>query len=189
VACIYDPARGIKQGFNLILDGHEDRAAQFLSSLDEADSLCAFNGARFDLPFIIKRYGVPQARYRLWYMKLFDYFEVIDSFFVECFANSLKKSKLQICKVLLGSSCSLNNLLLANGRQVKTSSGMQAVVWAREVRSFSIPRKALTESFAGGGLGARGTFFLHSSQGADRVVCRRWSGRARYVLSPFLARR
>lgn len=45
-------------------------------------------------------------------MKLFDYFEV--------------------CKIYFGSSCSLNRLLEINGEEVKTSSGMQAVIWAKE---------------------------------------------------------
>lgn len=35
---------------------------------------------------------------------------------------------------MFGSSCSLNSLLSANGIETKTSSGMQAVVWAREKR-------------------------------------------------------
>lgn len=113
VACVYDPEKNIKEGFNLIAgDDPERSAAEFLRHLDEADSLCAFNGARFDLPFIIQRYNVPKQRYEPWFRKLFDYFEV--------------------CKILLGSSCSLNKLLEANGEQVKTSSGMQAVVWAKE---------------------------------------------------------
>ena len=45
-------------------------------------------------------------------MKLFDYFEV--------------------CRLGFGSSCSLNNLLKANGEEVKSSSGAQAVQWAAE---------------------------------------------------------
>ena len=112
VACVYDPKKSIKQSFNLLLGGDEE-AESFMKCLDEADSLCSFNGPRFDLPFIISRYKVPHSRYKYWFAKLFDYFEV--------------------CKLVFGSSCSLNNLLIANGMEIKTSTGLQAVEWAREV--------------------------------------------------------
>jgi hypothetical protein len=45
-------------------------------------------------------------------LKLFDYFEV--------------------CRLVFGSSCSLDNLLKNNGHEVKTSSGKQAVEWAQK---------------------------------------------------------
>ena len=48
-------------------------------------------------------------------MKVFDYFE--------------------ICKLVFSSSCSLNALMTVNGEDVKSSSGMQAVYWARSVLS------------------------------------------------------
>lgn len=113
VACIYDPDRGLQETFNLVHgDDPDSRARDFLDHLDKADSLCAFNGARFDLPFIIHRYSVPHDRYAGWFLKLFDYFEV--------------------CKILFGSSCSLNKLLETNGEPVKTSSGKQAVEWAKQ---------------------------------------------------------
>lgn len=113
VACVYDPDRNIRKGFNLLAgDNLEEKAEEFMTFLDEADSLCSFNGARFDLPFIIHRYRVVEERYSKWYLKLFDYFEV--------------------CKVLFKTSCSLNNLLLANGEEVKSSSGLQAVQWAKQ---------------------------------------------------------
>jgi hypothetical protein len=37
-----------------------------------------------------------------------------------------------VCKLAFGSSCSLNNLLKANGEDVKSSCGTQAIEWARE---------------------------------------------------------
>jgi hypothetical protein len=57
------------------------------------------------------RFNVSEEKQGSWMLKLFDYFEV--------------------CKLAFGSSCSLNNLLMANGEDVKSSSGMQAVEWAR----------------------------------------------------------
>jgi uncharacterized protein YprB with RNaseH-like and TPR domain len=114
VACVYDPARNIRKTFNFIADPSkfEERKQEFLRMLDEATSLCAFNGVRFDVPFIAARFGVNPERQGRWVMKLLDLFEV--------------------CKLALGSSCSLNNLLLANGHEVKSSNGMQAVIWARQ---------------------------------------------------------
>lgn len=115
MACVYDPERGIEASYNLKEDTPDAaNVSEFLRHLDEADVLCSFNGARFDIPFIVARYKVPVERYSRWYAKLFDYFE--------------------ICKVVFGASCSLNSLLQANGIETKTSSGMQAVVWAREKR-------------------------------------------------------
>lgn len=77
MACVYDPDRGIERSFNLKEDTPDGaNAAEFLRHLDEADVLCSFNGARFDIPFIVARYRVPAERYSRWYAKLFDYFEV-----------------------------------------------------------------------------------------------------------------
>jgi hypothetical protein len=80
--------------------------------LDDAPSLCCFNGVRFDVPFIIKVFHVEPERYTRWFCKIFDYFE--------------------ICKLVFSSSCGLNTMLRANGEAVKSSCGMQAVYWARE---------------------------------------------------------
>ena len=48
-ACAYDPERGIERYFLFPLG---DDPEEFLQLLDEADRLCAFNGARFDIPFL-----------------------------------------------------------------------------------------------------------------------------------------
>lgn len=145
VACVYDPELCICRSFNFITgvsnnhsiqdgrvidqqnptpqelcsqeDFHENPAMikDFLSELDRADSICTFNGIRFDLPFIIHRFGVPESRYREWFVKTIDYFEV--------------------CKLVFSSTCSLDRLLSANGTvQTKTASGLQAIEWAREGR-------------------------------------------------------
>jgi len=47
-ACAYDPDAGIDQLF-FFKDGTQE---DFFALLDQADSLCAFNGARFDIPFL-----------------------------------------------------------------------------------------------------------------------------------------
>jgi hypothetical protein len=101
---------GVSRVFNFIT--HPDLAEEFLCCLDSAESLCAFNGLRFDIPFIANFFNVPSSRYERWIMKLYDVFEC--------------------CKLLHSSSCSLNALLHANGYSPKTSTGLQAVEWAKE---------------------------------------------------------
>jgi hypothetical protein len=116
VASVYDPTRGIHKTFFFMREGfdRQDNIDEFLLMLDEAKSLCCFNGVRFDVPFIIKDFGVEQERYTRWFCKIFDYFEV--------------------CKLVFSSSCGLNTMLSSNGEEVKSSCGMQAVLWAREKR-------------------------------------------------------
>jgi hypothetical protein len=116
VASVYDPERSIRQTFFFMRPGYDrqENIDGFLGMLDEAPSLCCFNGIRFDVPFIIKAFGVEPARYTAWFLKIFDYFE--------------------ICKLVFSSSCGLNTMLSANGEEVKNSCGMQAVHWAKEGR-------------------------------------------------------
>lgn len=111
VAAICDREAGIRKCYNFILDG--DRARdEFVQQLDDAQHLCAFNGARFDLPFIVHKFDIPREQYEPWFCKLFDYFEV--------------------GKLLFDSHFGLNKLLQANGHSPKTGSGRQAIVWAQQ---------------------------------------------------------
>lgn len=75
VACVYDPDAGIKRAFNLKLGGGgggvpdgggggdavKEAAEEFMRHLDDAPTLCSFNGARFDIPFIVARCGAPHV--------------------------------------------------------------------------------------------------------------------------------
>ena len=63
VACVYDPDRGIRRCFNFLADESkfESEKAEFVRCLDEADTLCSFNGVRFDIPFIAARQVVLRA--------------------------------------------------------------------------------------------------------------------------------
>lgn len=87
---------------------------EFMGLLDAAPRLCAFNGVRFDLPFLARRWGVPDARVGAWVRKLFDPFEA--------------------CRLGLGRTFSLERLLAANGLRGKTGSGLEAIAMAREGR-------------------------------------------------------
>lgn len=111
VAAVYDPDAGVKKVFNFITD-YDDSKEGFLRCLDDAESLCSFNGLRFDIPFIVHTLNVPRKRYEPWILKLFDFFEV--------------------CKGLYDSSCSLNNLLAANGHGKKVGSGLEAIAWYQD---------------------------------------------------------
>jgi uncharacterized protein YprB with RNaseH-like and TPR domain len=117
VASVYDPHRNIQHTYNFLENEHDDQQVlmtinAFLKQLDDAPALCCFNGVKFDVPFIAKRFNVSPLRVNAWMLKLFDIFEV--------------------CRLVYGSSCSLNALLTANGKEVKSSSGLQAVEWARQ---------------------------------------------------------
>ncbi len=89
-----------------------ERAEEFMALLDGADRLCAFNGARFDLPFIQHQLGASAGRVRAWRLKLHDVFEA--------------------CKLALGITFPLRALLDSNGLPGKTGSGAEAVQLARQ---------------------------------------------------------
>lgn len=114
VASIYDPEKNKEKTFFFTRSEEEYQSSveEFLSELDNAEQLYGFNSVKFDLPFVIARFDVPETRYRAWFLKVFDFFEV--------------------CRCVFGSSCSLNKLLEANGHEVKSSNGMQACIWAKE---------------------------------------------------------
>lgn len=117
VASVYDPHRSIQHTYNFLEHEHDEQQVlatinAFLQQLDDAPALCCFNGVKFDVPFIAKRFNVSPLRVHAWMLKLFDIFE--------------------ICRLVYGSSCSLNALLTANGKEVKSSSGLQAIEWARQ---------------------------------------------------------
>ena len=85
---------------------------EFLSILDAAPRLCAFNGIRFDIPYIIKNWKLDPARAHGWVVKTVDVFEA--------------------CKLGLQQTFKLSNLLAVNNMESKTGTGAEAVVLARE---------------------------------------------------------
>jgi hypothetical protein len=84
---------------------------EFLSILDAAPRLCAFNGVRFDIPYIIKNWRLDPAKAHDWVRKTVDVFEA--------------------CKLGLQQTFKLSQLLAINGMESKTGSGAEAVVLAR----------------------------------------------------------
>jgi len=89
-----------------------DSAEEFMALLDGAPRLCAFNGARFDLPFIQHQLGASSQRVRAWRLKLHDVYEA--------------------CRLALDISFSLDTLLAANGLPGKTGSGADAINLAKD---------------------------------------------------------
>ena len=109
--CGYDPARGVHFGR---CTPAGEACEEFLALLDAAPLLCAFNGVRFDVPFLARRWSVPAERAGSWVRKLIDPYEA--------------------CKLVLGKTFSLDKLLAANGIACKTASGLEAVEMARGKR-------------------------------------------------------
>jgi hypothetical protein len=103
-AAVCDPDAGIERIFFFHLG---DSAEEFMRLLDQADCLCAFNGAEFDLPFIHAQLGPPLSRVRAWRLKLHDVFVA--------------------CKWGVGVTFTLQKLLDANGLPGKNGSGLDAV--------------------------------------------------------------
>ena len=95
----------------------EDREAdmllreEFLNILDTAPRLCAFNGIRFDIPYIIKDWGLDPARAHDWVRKTVDVFEA--------------------SKIGLQQTFKLAQLLAVNNMESKTGSGADAIILAQ----------------------------------------------------------
>lgn len=121
-----DPASGFERTFIFPLgDDPED----FMRLLDEADRLCSFNGARFDIPFMQERWRVPAERVHRWRLKLHDVFEA--------------------CRAAVGATFSLDALLKENGLPAKSGNGAWAVQLAAErdwdrLRAYGLDDARLT---------------------------------------------
>jgi hypothetical protein len=113
-AAVCDPDAGLERVFFFARLGDDGRlvpllddAEEFMLLLDRADRLCAFNGARFDLPFIRHQLGADPNRVARWRLKLHDVFEA--------------------CKLALNVTFPLSALLALNGLPGKTGSGADAI--------------------------------------------------------------
>jgi hypothetical protein len=142
VAAIYDLDEGTNLVFRFVTKDHEnppygvryidnvgDRIEEFLSRLDDATSLTAFNGIQFDIPFIQQQFKVPDARVQAWVLKTYDTFEFSRRVFNRTFP--------------------LNMLLSMNGFEVKSGDGAQAVRFAeasnwKELESYCADDSRLT---------------------------------------------
>ena len=115
-AAVYD-GNGLSKIFVFKGEDKEEDAAlrdEFLAILDSAPRLCAFNGVRFDIPYIIKHWGLDPARAHDWVRKTVDVFE----------ASKLGPQQ----------TFKLSQLLSVNDMESKSGSGAEAVLLAEEGR-------------------------------------------------------
>lgn len=97
-------------------DAEEDARLrdEFIQILESAPRLCAFNGIRFDIPYIIKHWKLDPGLAERWVRKTMDIFEA--------------------CKLGLRQTFKLSQLLAVNSMESKTGSGAEAVELARQKR-------------------------------------------------------
>jgi len=88
--------------------------AELTETLDAAVSLSAFNGVRFDLPFMQKALGLPEPTVRAWVLKTTD--------ILEC------------SRLLHQHTFKLDLLCEENDMPMKSGSGLFAIQLAREAR-------------------------------------------------------
>jgi hypothetical protein len=111
-------------------DDFAERVAQFTKILDDASSLCTFNGLNFDIPFVQTQFKIPNATVQGWVLKTFDILEMTRRGF--------------------GRTFNLNLLLQLNGfNHLKTGSGLEAVHQAQrgdwdELESYCLSDSRLT---------------------------------------------
>lgn len=106
-----------------------EKMQQFCTALDRAPYLAAFNGVRFDVPFIVRAFKLPDEQGAQWVLKCLDIFEV--------------------CKAVRSRTFGLNMLLALNGFDAKTGSGANAVVQAQsgqfdELEAYCVDDAKLT---------------------------------------------
>jgi len=87
---------------------------EMILAFEEASSLCAFNGVRFDIPFLRQALSIDDATITRWVLKTSDI--------------------LESSRLLHGSTFSLDLLCQTNGMPTKISSGLQAIFMAAEQR-------------------------------------------------------
>lgn len=110
--CAYDPDTHTEATFNFAMHEKDkekcmEMREEFMGLMDEADRLCAFNGVRFDIPFMAQRWKIPAARVGMWVAKLFDPFE--------------------FCKLSMNRTFPLRKLLAKNNLEGKTGDGLEAI--------------------------------------------------------------
>jgi len=87
---------------------------EMVQAFEEATSLCAFNGVRFDIPFLATSFSLDPGTVARWVLKTSDI--------------------LESSRLLHGSTFSLDLLCKTNGLPTKISNGLQAIVMAGERR-------------------------------------------------------
>lgn len=95
----------------------EERAAlreELICEFDGASALCAYNGVRFDLPFMQRALAIPVANVTQWVLKTSDILEQL--------------------RLRDNATCKLDYLCTLNGVPSKSSSGLEAIRMAADGR-------------------------------------------------------
>ena len=105
----YEFARIMQDGCRQDYDREKNAMVQ---AFDAATSLCAFNGLKFDIPFMEAQFNLDKTRIVAWAAKTTDIFA--------------------FCKQKYMHTFSLNALCQVNNIPVKIASGLAAIEWAKE---------------------------------------------------------
>ena len=137
VISLYDPEKDIAKVLRFVelnedadicyIDELQERIDEFVTTMNEAETLTAFNGQSFDIPFVMLQFKLPNEIVQNWVMKSFD---VLD-----------------ICRKAFKRTFSLNLALEMNIAGFKKSgTGMDAVIQAREGRWQELEDYCLDDS-------------------------------------------
>ena len=98
-------------------ENYNSLITEMVQAFDKASSLCAFNGVRFDIPFLHKAFNLSDVTVAGWLVKTTDILEA--------------------CRLMFFGprhTFGLNLLCERNGVPMKSSTGTQAIVMAKEGR-------------------------------------------------------
>lgn len=115
--CTEDLETGERKTYNFGKVCGEDASvkalvSQVIKDLDEADGLCAFNGVRFDLPFMQQALEINEDIITRWVLKTVD--------------------PLEYLRLSGHRTSSLDKICIHNNIMAKSSTGLRAVEMARE---------------------------------------------------------
>lgn len=115
--CSQDLATGRRTSYNFGLPSSQDQSVdaltqQLIKDFDEADYLCAFNGIRFDLPFMLQALHLHVDVITRWVLKTVD--------------------PLEFLRLSGHSTASLDKICTHNNIVSKSSTGLQAIKMAHE---------------------------------------------------------
>jgi hypothetical protein len=123
VVCTEDFFTGEKKAYEFArISKHEPHNLKLLitemvNAFDDAESLCAFNGVRFDLPFLHQAFKLPDEQVSKWLAKCSD---ILEACRLQFFGPR--------------HTFGLNLLCSANDIMQKSSSGIEAITMANEGR-------------------------------------------------------
>ena len=111
VVCTEDYASGHRTAYEFARCASDEERSKMIEDMaaafDSASSLCAFNGVRFDIPFLATAFSFDNARVSEWVFKTSDI--------------------LEFSRLVLSSTFSLDLLCKHNNIQTKSASGLEAV--------------------------------------------------------------